>query len=85
MSYFHSGVVGLTSALVEMVVNGGHIVLIDYGISAVTVINYLMEKYGGTVENTVMIGDRLCDLESGYNAGCKTIFLVTITPSDYTK
>lgn len=43
------------------------------------VINYLMEKYGGTVENTVMIGDRLCDLESGYNAGCKTIFLVTPT------
>ena len=38
---------------------------------------YLMEKYGGTVEDTVMIGDRVCDLESGYGAGCKTIFLVT--------
>lgn len=38
---------------------------------------YLMEKYGGTKSDTVMIGDRLCDLESAYAAGCKTIHIVT--------
>lgn len=38
---------------------------------------YLMEKYGGTPENTVMIGDRACDLESGYSAGCRTCHLLT--------
>ena len=38
---------------------------------------YLMEKYGGTPENTAMVGDRKCDLESGYQAGCKTIHLLT--------
>ena len=38
---------------------------------------YLMEKYGGTKENTAMVGDRKCDLESGYQAGCKTIHLLT--------
>ena len=42
-----------------------------------TPILYLMEKYGGTAEDTVMVGDRTCDLESGYNAGCKTIHLLT--------
>ena len=36
---------------------------------------YLMEKYGGTKENTVMIGDRVCDLESGYNCGCRTCLM----------
>lgn len=41
------------------------------------VILYLMDKYGGTPENTVMIGDRVCDLESGYNCGCKTLHLLT--------
>lgn len=40
-------------------------------------IEYLMETYGGTVENTVMIGDRICDLSSGWNAGCKTCHLLT--------
>ena len=30
---------------------------------------YLMEKYGGTKDNTVMIGDRVCDLESGRGQG----------------
>ena len=40
---------------------------------------YLMEKYGGTPDNTVMIGDRHCDLESAYRAGCKTIHLLTPT------
>lgn len=41
------------------------------------VIFYLMEKYGGTPEDTVMIGDRVCDLESGYNAQCRTCHLLT--------
>ena len=44
---------------------------------------YLMKKYGGTVENTVMIGDRCCDLESGYNAGCKTCHLLTPAVPQY--
>ena len=44
---------------------------------------YLMEKYGGTPEDTVMIGDRRCDLESGYNAGCKTIHLLTPAVPQY--
>ncbi|MBQ6848277.1 MAG: HAD-IA family hydrolase [Clostridia bacterium] len=47
------------------------------------VIFYLMEKYGGTPENTVMIGDRVCDLEAGYNAGCKTIHLLTPAVPQY--
>lgn len=47
------------------------------------VIFYLMEKYGGTPENTVMIGDRRCDLESGYNAGCKTCHLLTPAVPQY--
>lgn len=38
---------------------------------------YLMKKYNGTPENTVMIGDRCCDLESGYSAGCRTCHLLT--------
>ena len=46
---------------------------------------YLMEKYGGTKENTIMIGDRVCDLESGYNAGCKTAFLLTPSVPIYPK
>lgn len=46
---------------------------------------YLMKKYGGTTEDTVMIGDRMCDLESGYSAGCKTIFLVTPLAPIYPK
>lgn len=44
---------------------------------------YLMEKYGGTPENTVMIGDRVCDLESGYNAGCRTCHLLTPSVPQY--
>lgn len=46
---------------------------------------YLMEKYGGTPEDTVMIGDRTCDLESGYRAGCKTIHLLTPAVPQYPK
>ncbi|MGN1000149.1 MAG: HAD hydrolase-like protein [Faecousia sp.] len=44
---------------------------------------YLMEKYGGTPETTVMIGDRVCDLESGYRAGCKTCHLLTPSVPQY--
>ncbi|MBQ7839176.1 MAG: HAD-IA family hydrolase [Lachnospiraceae bacterium] len=44
---------------------------------------YLMEKYGGTPENTVMIGDRCCDLESGYKAGCRTCHLLTEAVPQY--
>lgn len=46
-------------------------------------INYLMETYGGTAENTVMIGDRVCDLSSGWNAGCKTCHLLTPIAPQY--
>lgn len=44
---------------------------------------YLMEKYGGTPETTVMIGDRICDLESGQNAGCRTCHLITPAVPQY--
>lgn len=37
---------------------------------------YLMEKYGMQPENTVMVGDRDCDLGSGRNAGVKTAHLL---------
>ncbi len=47
------------------------------------VILYLMDKYGGTTEDTVMVGDRVCDLESGYRAGCKTCHLLTPAVPQY--
>lgn len=47
------------------------------------VILYLMEKYGGTKDDTVMVGDRVCDLESGYRAGCKTCHLLTPSVPQY--
>lgn len=47
------------------------------------VILYLMKKYGGTPENTVMIGDRVCDLESAYRAGCRTCHLLTPSVPQY--
>lgn len=37
---------------------------------------YLMEKYGMCPEETVMVGDRDCDLGSGRNAGIKSAHLV---------
>lgn len=37
---------------------------------------YLMEKYGMEPENTVMVGDRDCDLSSGRNAGIGTVHYV---------
>lgn len=46
-------------------------------------IEYLMRAYDGTVENTVMIGDRICDLSSGWNAGCKTCHLLTPAAPQY--
>lgn len=46
-------------------------------------IEYLMKAYGGNVENTVMIGDRICDLSSGWNAGCKTCHLLTPAAPQY--
>ena len=44
---------------------------------------YLMEKYGATPEETVMIGDRVCDLESGYAAKCRTCHLLTPAVPQY--
>lgn len=44
---------------------------------------YLMEKYGGAPETTVMIGDRECDLGSGRNAGCRTLHLLTPAAPEY--
>lgn len=44
---------------------------------------YLMEKYGMTAENAVMIGDRDCDLASGRNAGVGSVHLICpIWPED---
>lgn len=37
---------------------------------------YLMEKYGMSPAETVMVGDRECDLGSGRNAGIKTAHLI---------
>jgi FMN phosphatase YigB (HAD superfamily) len=42
-----------------------------------------MDTYGGTVQNTVMIGDRVCDLGSAWNAGCKTCHLITPAAPQY--
>jgi len=46
-------------------------------------IYYLMKQYDCTPESTVMIGDRCCDLESGYNAGCRTCHLLTPSVPQY--
>ena len=37
---------------------------------------YLMNRYGMTPENAVMIGDRDCDLASGRNAGVGSVHLI---------
>ena len=39
-------------------------------------VSYLMEKYGMTAENAVLVGDRDCDLESARNAGIGTVHLL---------
>ena len=44
---------------------------------------YLMEKFGVTPEETVMVGDRACDLESGQNAGTRTLHLLTPAVPQY--
>lgn len=42
---------------------------------------YLMDKYGMTAENAVMVGDRDCDLGSARNAGIGTVhFVCAIAP-----
>ena len=44
---------------------------------------YLMDRYGMTPGNTVMVGDRECDLGSGRSAGIKTAHLVCpMAPED---
>ena len=44
---------------------------------------HLMEKYGMTADDTVMIGDREIDLGSGRNAGIRTVHIVcTDVPED---
>ena len=37
---------------------------------------YLMDKYGMTAGETVMVGDRECDLGSGRSAGIRTAHLI---------
>ena len=44
---------------------------------------YLMEKYSTAPEETVIVGDRACDLESGQNAGCRTLHLLTPAVPQY--
>lgn len=44
---------------------------------------YFMEKYGIAPEETVMVGDRACDLESGQNAGTRTLHLLTPAVPQY--
>ena len=44
---------------------------------------YLMKKYGIPPEQTVMVGDRACDLESGQNAGARTLHLLTPAVPQY--
>ena len=47
------------------------------------VVLYLMEKYGIAPKQTVMVGDRACDLESGQNAGCRALHLLTPSVPQY--
>ena len=42
-----------------------------------------MERMGCTPEQTVMVGDRACDLESGQNAGCRALHLLTPSVPQY--
>ena len=44
---------------------------------------YLMKKYGVAPSETVMVGDRACDLESGQNAGTRTLHLLTQAVPQY--
>ena len=41
-------------------------------------VNYVMEKYGNTKEETVIVGDRLyTDIKTGINAGVTSICVLT--------
>ncbi len=43
-----------------------------------TMVNYVMEKYGNTKEETVIVGDRLyTDIKTGINAGVTSICVLT--------
>lgn len=44
---------------------------------------WLMERFAAAPEETVMIGDRVCDLGSGYAAGVKTCHLLTPSVPQY--
>ena len=44
---------------------------------------YLTEKYSAASEETVIVGDRACDLESGQNAGTRTLHLLTPAVPQY--
>ena len=41
----------------------------------VGMILYLKKKYNLDVKNSILIGDRWKDIQAGFKAGCKTIFL----------
>ena len=71
---------GLTKYFTEIIKAGDP--EFEYKPSAKSIL-YLMEKYGGTPDDTAMVGDRKCDLESGYQAGCKTIHLLTPSVPQY--
>lgn len=46
-------------------------------------IQYLMEKYGMTTDDAVMVGDRDCDLGSARNAGIGTVhYICAAVPED---
>ena len=52
-------------------------------------LNYLVEKYQMDPQRTVMVGDRVLDIEAGKNAGVKTCFydidhFLENVPADYT-
>ena len=71
---------GLTQAFAEIVTSGHAHFTVKPDPGAV---QYLMEKYGVAPEETVMIGDRECDLETGHNAGCHTLHLLTPAVPQY--
>ena len=71
---------GLKDYLTEIIKSGDP--EFEYKPSAKS-IRYLMDKYGGTPDDTAMVGDRKCDLESGYQAGCKAIHLLTPSVPQY--
>ena len=44
---------------------------------------YLTEKYSAAPEETVIVGDRACDLEAGQNAGTRALHLLTPAVPQY--